>query len=150
MKVWQRPEPPVAQQWKSQPIAEQERYRWLEGYQGACAVKQACPATLVVNMADRDGDIQEWRVDVLRREPGQRAEGIMRAKEDRRLAPGAAQPSWWAAMQQTCSVGTLTLDRARQPERPPRPVTLAVTAKPVPFYGARRPGGQPAGLGASA
>jgi hypothetical protein len=97
---------------------------------------------LVVNMAERAGDLQEWLVDVLRREPGQRAECIIRAKEDRRLAPGAAPRYLWAEMQQTCALGTLTIDLARQPERPPRPVTLAVTAKPVTFYGARRPGGQ--------
>jgi hypothetical protein len=31
MKVWQRPEEPVAQQRKRNPIAEKESYRWLEG-----------------------------------------------------------------------------------------------------------------------
>jgi hypothetical protein len=44
-------------------------------------------------------------------------------------------------MQPTGSWGTLTIDLARQPDRPPRPVTLSVTAKPVTCYGARRPGG---------
>jgi truncated hemoglobin YjbI len=60
MKVWQRPEPPVAQQRKRKPIEEQERSRWLEGYQGACKLTQACPATLGGNMADRAGDIQQY------------------------------------------------------------------------------------------
>jgi hypothetical protein len=142
MKVWQRPEQPVAQQRKNKPIAEKESYRWLEGYHCACEVKQACPTTLVVNMADREGDIQEWLVDALRREPGQRAECIIRAKENRRLAPGATQRYLWAEMQQTGSLGTLTINLARQPERPPRSVTLSVTAKPVTFHGARRPGGR--------
>jgi hypothetical protein len=45
-------------------------------------------------------------------------------------------------MPQTHSWGTLTIELARQPARPPRPVTLAVTAKPVTFQGARRPGGK--------
>jgi hypothetical protein len=89
MKVWQRPEPPGAPQRKRNPSAAKESYRWLEGSQSACAVKQACPATLVVNRADREGDLQAWLVDALRREPGQRAEGIMRATCDRRRAPGA-------------------------------------------------------------
>jgi hypothetical protein len=44
-------------------------------------------------------------------------------------------------MQQTPALGTRTIDRARQPERPPRPVTLAITAQPVTFQGARRLGG---------
>jgi hypothetical protein len=132
MKVWQRPEPPVAQQRKNKPMAEKESYRWLEGYHCACAVKQACPTTLVVNMADREGDIQEWFVDALRREPGSRAECIIRAKENRRLAPGATQRYLWAELQQTCALGTLTIELTRQP----------VTAKPVTFHGARRPGGK--------
>jgi hypothetical protein len=142
MKVWQRPEQPVAPQRKSNPIAEKESYRWLEGYQSACEVKQACPATLVVTMADREGDIQEWFVDAMRRAPEQRAECIIRAKCDRRLAPGAAQRYLWAEMQQAHALGTLTIELARQPKRPPRPVTLSVTAKPVTFQGARRPGGK--------
>jgi len=52
LEVWQRPEQPVAQQRQNKPIVEKESYRWLQGYQGACAFKQACPATVVVNMAD--------------------------------------------------------------------------------------------------
>jgi hypothetical protein len=142
MQVWQRPEPPVAKQRKSKPMTAQASDRWLEGYQCAWAVKQACPATLVVNMADRAGDIQEGLVDVRRREPGQRAECIMRAKENRRLAPGAAQRYVWAELQQTGSWGTRPIALARQPDWPPRPVPLAVTAKLVTFYGARRPGGK--------
>jgi hypothetical protein len=90
MKVWQRPEQPVAQQRKSKPSAEKESDRGLDGYRCACAVKHVCPATLVVNMADREGDIQEWFVEARRREPDQRAEWIMRAKCNRRLVPGAA------------------------------------------------------------
>jgi hypothetical protein len=110
MKVWQRPEEPVARQRTRTPIAEKESSRWLEGYQGACEVKQAFPATLVVNMADREGDSQEWLVDAGRRAPSQRVEVIIRAKENRRLAPGAAQRYMWAEMQQTGSLGTLTID----------------------------------------
>jgi hypothetical protein len=141
MQVWQRPEQLGAPQRKRKPLAEKERYRWLEGYHYACAVTQACPATLVVNMADREGDLQEWLGEVLRREPGQRAACLMRAKEKRRLAPGAAQRYVWAEMQQTGALGTLPIDLARQLDRPSRPVPRAVTATPVPCSGARRPGG---------
>jgi transposase-like protein len=91
MQVWQWPEEPIAQQRKHKPIEEKESYRWLEGYQEACKVTQACPATLVVHMADREGDIQEWLVDAMRREPHQRAEVSIRTQWNRRLAPGAAQ-----------------------------------------------------------
>ena len=141
-QVWQRPAEPVAQQRTSKPIAEQERYRWLAGDRGAWEITQTCPATLGVNLADREGDIQEWLVAARRREPPQRAEVSIRAKCHRRLAPGAAQRYVWAERQQTPSLGPLTLPLARQPERPPLQVTLAVTATPVTFRGARRPGGK--------
>jgi hypothetical protein len=44
-------------------------------------------------------------------------------------------------MPQTRSLGTLTIAHARQPDRPPRQVTLSVTATQVTFNGARRPAG---------
>jgi hypothetical protein len=91
-------------------------------------------------MADRAGAIQEWCVEARRREPGQRAKWLIRAKAHRRLAPGATPRYVWAEMPQTCALGTLA--RARYPERPPRAATLAVTATPVTCHGARRPGGK--------
>jgi len=141
MQVWQRPAPPVAQPRTRTPLAEKERYRWLEGYQCACKGTQACSATLVVNMADRAGDMQEWLVDARRREPDQRAAWIMRATCHWRLAPGAVQRYVWAERQQMSALGTLTIALARQPDRPPRPVTLSLTATPVTVPGARRLGG---------
>jgi len=93
-------------------------------------------------MADRAGESQEWCVDAREREPGQRAEFMMRAKCKRRIVPGTAQRSLWAEMPPPRSLGPRTSARARQPERPPRPATLAVPAKPVTFHGARRLGGK--------
>ena len=93
MQVWQRPEQPVAQQPQRTPSEEKERYCWLEGYHGACKIPRACPATLVVHMADREGDSQAWLGEARRREPSQGAEVMMRAKCHRRLVPGAAQRS---------------------------------------------------------
>jgi hypothetical protein len=90
LQVWPRPAQPVARPRNRKPREAQARSRGRDGNQGACTVKPACPATLGVHMADRAGARQAWRVDVRRRAPGQRAEGIMRATEERRLAPGAA------------------------------------------------------------
>jgi hypothetical protein len=104
-------------------------------------VTQACAATLVGPMADRAGASQEWLVDAMRREPDQRVECLMRAQGHRRRAPGAVQRYCWAERPQTSALGTLTLERARQPDRPPRPLTLSITATPVPCQGARRLGG---------
>src|SRR5215813_3983054 len=137
-RMWQRPEEPVAHERARKPIAEKESYRWLEGYQIACEVQQRCPATLVVNVADREGDIQECFVEAMSREAADRAEFIIRAKCNRRIATGQAQSYLWPAMQNIRPLGSLTVEVARQSARVPRQATLAVATRRVTFTGARR------------
>lgn len=141
-KLWQRPEESVAHERARKPIEEKESYRWLEGYTLACEVQQACPQTVVVSVADCEGDIQEWFLDAMSRPGGERAEFLIRAKCNRRLAPGAAQDYLWEEMQAARPLGKLTFKLTRQADRPPRRVTVTVTARPVTFLGARRPGGR--------
>lgn len=142
LKMWQRPEPPVAQERPRKPLEEKESDRWLEGYQLACEVQQSCPATLVVNVADREGDIHEWFLDAMGRLPGERAEFIIRAKCNRRIAKGTEPRYLWEEMQKVRTAGRITVELTRQPDRPPRQVTLRVAGKRVTFHGARRPGGR--------
>jgi Transposase DNA-binding/Transposase Tn5 dimerisation domain len=141
-KLWQRPEQPVGRERKRKPIEEKESYRWLEGYALACEVQQACPQTVVVSVADCEGDIQEWFLDAMGRAGEEHAEFLIRAKCNRRLAPGAAHGYVWEEMQAARPLGKLTFKLSRQADRPPRRVTLTVTARPVTFHGARRPGGR--------
>jgi hypothetical protein len=142
LKRWPRPEPPVAQERHRKPLEANESSRWLEGSQLACEVQQRCPATLVVNVADREGDMHEWCWDALQRVPGERAACISRAKGQRRLANGPAPRYLWAERQKARAAGRLTVELTRQPDRPPRQVTLRVTVKRVTCKGARRPGGR--------
>ena len=88
MTLWPRPEPPVAQERHRKPIAENERSRWRHGYQRACEVQPRGPDTLVVSGADREGAIQEWFLEALRRAPEARAEFSIRAKCTRRIGTG--------------------------------------------------------------
>jgi len=141
-KVWQRPEQPVGHKRKRKPIEEKESYRWLEGYALACEVQQACPQTVVVSVADCEGDIQEWFLDAKGRAGAERAEFLIRAKCNRRLAPGARQEYLWDEMAAARPLGKSTFKLSRQADRPPRRVTLTVTARVVTFNGARRPGGR--------
>jgi hypothetical protein len=141
-RMWQRPEEPVAQARARKPIEEKESYRWLESYQLACEVQQRCPATLVVNVADREGDIQECFLEAMSRAAADRAELIIRAKCNRRIAVGQAQGYLWPAMQQTRPLGHLTIEVARQRDRAPRQATLAVATRRVTLTGARRCGGR--------
>src|SRR5438093_4747548 len=141
-KLWQRPEQAVGRERKGKPIEEKESYRWLEGYALACEVQQACPQTVVVSVADCEGDIQEWFLDAMGRAGEERAEFLIRAKCNRRLAPGARHDYLWDEMAAARPLGKITFKLSRQADRPPRRVTLTVTARPVTFNGARRPGGR--------
>lgn len=131
----------MAQARTRKPIEEKESYRWLEGYTLAWEVQQTCPATLVVNVADREGDIHEWLGDALRRPPGARAEFLIRATYNRRLAHSKAQRDLWTAMREAQPLGRLPFALARTPERPPRQLTVTVTAKQGTLQQARRPEG---------
>jgi len=142
LRMWQRPEEPVAHERARKPIEEKESYRWLEGYHLACDVQRHCPAALVVSVADREGDIQECFLEAMRREATDRAEFIIRAKCNRRIASGQDQGYLWPEMQNTRPLGHLTIDVARQRDRAPRRATLAVAARRVIFAGARRCGGR--------
>jgi hypothetical protein len=142
LKIWQRPEQLAAQERHRKPLAEQESSRWLEGYQLACEVQQSGPDTLVVNVADREGDMHEWFLDALWRLPGERAAFIIRAQGHRRIANGKAPRSLWEEMQKARAAGCLPVELTRQPDRPPRQVTLRVAVKRVTCNGARRPGGR--------
>jgi hypothetical protein len=141
-KLWQRPEQPVGHNRKRKPIEEKESYRWLEGYALACEVKQAGPQTLIVNVADCEGDIQEWFLDAMNRPAEKRAEFLIRAKCNRRLATEAAPRYLWEELQAVRPLGRMTFKLSRHADRPARRVTLTVTALPVTFHGARRPGGR--------
>ena len=142
LKMWQRPEQPVAQERHRKPLEETESYRWVEGYQLACEVQQSCPETLVVSVADREGDIHEWFLEAMPRVPGERAECIIRAKGHRRLAKGTEPRDLWEEMQKARAAGRMTVELTRQPDRPPRQLTLRVAVKRVTVNGARRPGGR--------
>jgi transposase Tn5 family protein/transposase-like protein len=141
-KLWQRPEQPVGRELKHKPIKGKESYRWLEGYTVACEVQQACGETVVVSVADGEGDIQEWFLDAMQRSPHERAEFLIRAKCNRRLAQGAVHGYLWEEMQAARPLGKLTLKLSRQADRPARRVTRSVRARTVTFNGARRPGGR--------
>jgi hypothetical protein len=142
LKMWQRPERPVAQERRRKPLEEKESDRWVAGSQLACEVQQSCPETLVVSVADREGDIHEWVLEAMQRLPGERAEFISRAQCNRRLAKGKEPRDLGEEMQKARAAGRITIALTRQPDRPPRQVTLRVAVKRVTCTGTRRPGGQ--------
>src|SRR5262249_43539230 len=120
LRMWQRPEEPVAHERARKSIAEKERYRWLEGYQVGCEGQPRCPTTLVVNVADREGDIQECFLEAMSCAAADRAEFIIRAKCTRRITIDQDQGYLWPERQSPPPLGHLTLEVARQGDRASR------------------------------
>ena len=78
-----------AQQRKQKPIEEKESYRWVEGYRRGCELAHLVPKSQVIVCADCEADIYEIfaeHQDRLAR-GAVAADWLIRAKEDRRLAP---------------------------------------------------------------
>lgn len=88
-QFWQRPEEPVGHLRAQRPIEEKESDRWVLGYEVACEVQRRCPETVVVSVADREGDIHEWFLDAAQRAEEEQAAFVIRAKCNRRVE---AQP----------------------------------------------------------
>lgn len=70
---------------KSKPIEEKESYRWLKGYQVANEIALHCPDTLLVNVADREGDIYELLMQSAERN---KARWLVRSTQNRQLLKG--------------------------------------------------------------
>lgn len=135
-KFWQRPEEPVAQLRQKKPIEEKESYRWLESYAVACDVQRQCPETLIVSIADREGDIGEWFLNAQNRPLEEKAEFIVRAKCNRRTEKGVEEYSYlWDELSEVPVLGKLKINTPRAGNKPSRQATLALHAKEVEFVG---------------
>jgi hypothetical protein len=66
------------------PFEEKESYRWLQGYETACQIAEAAPNTMVISVADSEGDIYECFMAGAGG-LGRRAEWIVRGYQDREL-----------------------------------------------------------------
>jgi hypothetical protein len=141
---WQRPEERTGRRRECCLLEEKESYRWLLGYDMACALQALNPHTLVVNVADREGDIYEWLLagEFDERVPD-RAGYLIRAKCNRRVAPGE-NGSLGERLAQVPVLGHTTVSLKRRPGRRARVATLHVRARTVTFHRTRRRGRNPA------
>jgi hypothetical protein len=144
---------------RAKPIEEKESFRWVEGYRAACRVAAAAPGTLVVSLADSEGDIYEYLLEA-RAAPGvARASFIIRAGQDRALAgpEGTAPPDEIrhlrervagapALAQRTLEIrkrdAPATEDRRRKKARQARTAAVDIRAARVTLRGPDRPGGK--------
>ena len=141
-QFWQRPEEPVGHLRAQRPIKEKESYRWLVGYEVACAVPRRCPQTRVVSVADREGDIHEWFLDAAERGEREQAAFVIRAKCNRRVAEQPQDTYLWEALKTAPVLGWTTIEVSARAGRGARQAGLAVRTQAVTFNRGRRRGGR--------
>ena len=136
-KPWQRPEIPIAHLRNKKPIEDKESYRWLEGYEIACQAQEAAKSSLIINIADREGDIHEWFALAASQPIERRAEYMIRAKCNRRIEQeDQDEYSYiWEELNNCVPFGSMQIQTPRRPNMPSRKATLAIKAKEITLVG---------------
>ena len=135
-KFWQRSEEKVAHLREKKPIEEKESVRWLESYEQACEVQKQCSETLVLNVADREGDIHEWFQLMQNKPLEERAELLIRAKSNRRIHVGNDQYNYlWEELSTEAVTGQMAITTPRSGNKPSRSAQLDIRYKEVEFCG---------------
>jgi Transposase Tn5 dimerisation domain/Transposase DNA-binding len=140
-------------------IQEKESIRWVEGYRAACDVAQKAPSTLIVSLADSEGDVYEYLLEAQPVEGVCKASFIIRACQNRALvAPAQASTLESTDHLREQLAGTPVLaqrtidvrarrpkskdDRKRKQPREARTAVVEVRAARVTLRGPYRPGGK--------
>jgi hypothetical protein len=144
---------------KAKPIQDKESIRWIEGYRAACQVAQEASSTLVVSLADSEGDIYEYLMEAQAAEGVRKASLIIRACQNRALVTSdeAASPKSIHHLREQVA-GTPVLarrtvevrkrepqshdDRKRKQPREARTAEVVIRAARVTLRGPARPGGK--------
>lgn len=130
---------------KQKPFEEKESRHWRDGYRLACAVAAAAPETMVVSIADREGDIYEVFAEARPDEGKRKAEWIIRAQHDRAVCVDDQHGPLWAQLEGSAPLGTLAVNvppSAKRKERRAELTVHALTIQPrIPY---RREGPLPA------
>jgi hypothetical protein len=130
----QDPGPPRKNRTRKQtPIEEKQSGRWLRSYQEACRLQGELPATKLVSVADREGDIYEVFVAWQEAPEGARARWVIRACQDRRLTEKVPGPAWryqklWAQVAAAPVLGRVRFRVSRREGRLARDVTQTLQA----------------------
>ena len=100
----------------SKPLEEKESYKWLESFQATDQLTRALPATKVVNVADREGDVYEVFAAALE---SAKVAVLIRAQHNRQIV-STSQLLLWEHMAAHPVAATLTIDIPRHNGAPAR------------------------------
>jgi len=122
-------------------LAAKESYKWVESLAACQAMAPGCPGTLLVNIADREGDIYELFVQALSVPKASRVELLVRARHDRKLAEGSA--TLWPEVARQPVAATLEVRVGRRGDQPSRLASLNIRFCAVQLKAPKRKAGQP-------
>ena len=131
---WSREEPSLRKERRNKGVDEKESSHWIDSYQDSCALQGQLPGTIIVNMADREGDIYEWFAEYADHTPEMRAQWIVRAAQNRCLQAGkggATDQKLWDTLGQAPILGHFDVEVKPRPNRAGRQAVVAVRAATV-------------------
>lgn len=123
-------------------LAEKESYKWVESLAACQELAPRCPKTLLVNIADREGDLYDLFVPALNVPERARVHLLVRARHDRPLAD--QKRTLWQAVGRRPMAATLTVLVGRRGDQPSRTAKLDIRFCPVQLQAPRSKTSQPA------
>ena len=131
---WSRDEPSPRAERRRKGVDEKESGHWIDRYQDRCALQALLPDTLLVNLADREGDIYEWFAEYADHASAARAQWIGRAAQDRRRLAGEdgeGAAKLWEALGQAAPLGGVAVEVKPRPGRAGRLAQVTLRAATV-------------------
>lgn len=83
-----------AHQRNQKTLAEKESQRWVDSLRVCQQTGQSCAQTMIVNVADREGDIYELFEQALQEQGGARVHLLVRAQHNRQVQQSTEQKLW--------------------------------------------------------
>ena len=123
-------------------LAHKESYKWVESVTACQALAPLCPETMLVNIADREGDLYDLFVQALQVPAGGRVELLVRARHERKLAEGSA--TLWQEVAGQPVAATLQVWVGRRGDQPRRLASLNLRFCAVELKAPKRKAEQPA------
>ena len=123
------------------PTAEKESQKWLDSLSACQQMAPQCPKTLLVNVADREGDLYDLFAQALAPTENSSVHLLVRSQHNRKLA--GEDHLLWEAVARRRSAGQLQVRVGRRAEQPARLATLSIRFSPVTLQAPTRKAGQP-------
>jgi hypothetical protein len=116
------------------PIEDKESYRWLENYRRANEYAEQLTDTMIVSIADREGDIYEIYKEASSLHQAAKAHYVIRAKTDRKVCTDEGKKTEYrikSALSSEKPLGQIVLEISETNKRKARTAHLTVYAKKV-------------------